>query len=405
MDWTGLKDRWETARAQDRHIVEELFSRIQAQSRELAEKESIIDQAQREKRETLQKQDAHSYILVLIDGDCMPFVDELVRQGKVGGTKAAQALKDAIKAKWSGQSPYMEVVTCIYANMKGMGNTYKQSEVLSDLSDWYEFVCGFNMVDPLFDYVNAGNGKECADYKIKTVFRHHFDNVHCRRIVLGASADNGYARLLGGYVGDKSSRERITLLKGPSFARELAEIAHQFEVCSFAKVFSSRKVSFSRAPSQEPWRARSRSRSSRPTTPDGGLRSVLKSPQLGSARLGSPVSRILRNKNGERVDAPIDKVPREVFEEVKGWRLCNRFYLLGECGARDKCRHDHTREVKSEHLGVLRSLTRGSPCRNGLACSDENCLAGHCCRYANCTSSCWFPPEMHGVDNRVVAQV
>ncbi|KAM6526023.1 hypothetical protein FSOLCH5_002154 [Fusarium solani] len=77
------------------------------------------------------------------------------------------------------------------------------------------------MVDPMFDYLDAGSGKECADDKIKTVFQHHFDNVHCRRIVLGASADNGYAHLLGKYAGDKASQERIAPVQGPSFAREL----------------------------------------------------------------------------------------------------------------------------------------------------------------------------------------
>jgi hypothetical protein len=52
--------------------------------------------------------------------------------------------------------------------MRGLGTTYGGISVVSNLSDWYAFVSGFNMVDPMFDYLDAGSGKECADDKIKS---------------------------------------------------------------------------------------------------------------------------------------------------------------------------------------------------------------------------------------------
>lgn len=89
-----------------------------------------------------------------------------------GGKRAAQALKDAIKAQWPGYSR-REIITHIYANMRGLGITYEGNGVVSNLPDWYAFVSGFNMVDPMFDYLDAGSGKECADYKIKSMFHAH----------------------------------------------------------------------------------------------------------------------------------------------------------------------------------------------------------------------------------------
>ncbi|KAL2680510.1 hypothetical protein Neosp_008112 [[Neocosmospora] mangrovei] len=270
-----LKDVWESCKAQD------VQKAALIESRRLEISSSLIDQAHREKWELIQKQ----------------FLDDFVRQGMAGGKKAAQALKEAIKTQWPAHSR-REIITHIYANMRGLGTTYEGNGVVSSLLDWYAFVSGFNMVDPMFDYLDAGSGKECADYKIKR-----------------ASADNGYARLLGKYAGDKDSQERIALIEGPSFARELKEIADQFETCSFVNVFASQtlhKPSFLRAslPTIQP-------------ISDSGFR-----PQKRH-RSTSPIeaSPIVRNKNGDRIDPPLPGFSNEAYQQVKGWKVCNYFYL------------------------------------------------------------------------------
>lgn len=51
--------------------------------------------------------------------------------------------------------------------MKGLAKTYCDMEILPSATSLSEFVCGFNMVDALCDYIDAGNGKECSDEKVK----------------------------------------------------------------------------------------------------------------------------------------------------------------------------------------------------------------------------------------------
>jgi len=55
----------------------------------------------------------------------------------------------------------------IYANMKGLASTYYHSKILDNIADLDAFVRGFNIGHPMSDFVDAGDGKECADSKLK----------------------------------------------------------------------------------------------------------------------------------------------------------------------------------------------------------------------------------------------
>lgn len=55
----------------------------------------------------------------------------------------------------------------MYANVKGLSKKYKEANILPDTSDFYAFIRGFNMEDALCDFIDAGDGKECADFKLK----------------------------------------------------------------------------------------------------------------------------------------------------------------------------------------------------------------------------------------------
>ncbi|MBE3047915.1 hypothetical protein IMZ48_36470, partial [Candidatus Bathyarchaeota archaeon] len=116
------------------------------------------------------------------------------------------------------------------------------------------------------DYVDAGNGKECSDEKVKgkwistnprmagvkhplsgadkdaAVFKSSVADARCQRIYFGGSADNGYARLLGPYLETQGVRERVCLLEGPPFAQELADIKDRFGTASFNDVFRTQKL-------------------------------------------------------------------------------------------------------------------------------------------------------------------
>ena len=61
----------------------------------------------------------------------------------------------------------LETVVYVYANIRGLGKALVEGKILDHQEDLGRFVCGFNKKYPLFDFVDAGNGKECSDAKLK----------------------------------------------------------------------------------------------------------------------------------------------------------------------------------------------------------------------------------------------
>lgn len=58
----------------------------------------------------------------------------------------------------------------VYANVTGLAKTYRDAGIVSSEDVLRSFIQGFNMENPLCDFVDAGNGKECSDMKIRGVF-------------------------------------------------------------------------------------------------------------------------------------------------------------------------------------------------------------------------------------------
>jgi hypothetical protein len=55
----------------------------------------------------------------------------------------------------------------IYVNIKGLVSVYYYSKILDSADNLFMFVRGFNMGYPMCDFVDASDGKECADSKLK----------------------------------------------------------------------------------------------------------------------------------------------------------------------------------------------------------------------------------------------
>ena len=91
---------------------------------------------------------------------------------EAGGEGAAQILRSSVtsyvKDKLTDLNPDTEVVVKIYANLRGLGKALADNTILEHHEDLGRFVCGFNKKYPLFDFVDAGNGKECSDAKLKS---------------------------------------------------------------------------------------------------------------------------------------------------------------------------------------------------------------------------------------------
>lgn len=88
-----------------------------------------------------------------------------------GGKRTASLLKQAVEEELQFSAPstahHVQVIIRVYANVKGLAKTYKEIGILPQSESFDEFVRGFNMGDAMCDYVDAGNGKECSDEKVK----------------------------------------------------------------------------------------------------------------------------------------------------------------------------------------------------------------------------------------------
>lgn len=89
-----------------------------------------------------------------------------------GGKKTASLLKRAVEEQLRSLSlstaRHVQVKVRVYANVKGLARTYKEMEIIPQLTLFDEFIRGFNMGNVMCDYVDAGDGKECADEKVKS---------------------------------------------------------------------------------------------------------------------------------------------------------------------------------------------------------------------------------------------
>jgi len=428
----GLESEWALCKAGDdqKHsLIENLFAHIRDVSGKLLEAELELQDKRDiiklhrdrigESEKTIQhlqfERAGHAFVLVLIDGDCLPFQDQLVRGGLDGGNRAARQLKQAIEGHVKSSMPqaahHLQVIVRVYANFKGLDKTYRETGILSEPMSVDSFIRGFNMGDAMCDYTDAGNGKECADEKLKAMFKVYLSNVHCQQIFFGGTADGGYARLLGPYLENEAVRERITLLGGPPAAYELADVEARLGTVSFDHIFRGhtlpnvkRKVSSSHAPAVLPPAAYASAAARAPT--ESVAASTL-SNTTGLTR-GPQEEVVLLNSLGQRVDPRLSYTGHE-FASIMSRKLCNQFHLLGKChfaNTYKKCSHDHEERLSPREKTTLRAVARLSPCYSGLLCSDPYCIAGHRCTRDGCAggpnSGCRFGPAMHNVDETVV---
>jgi len=240
----------------------------------------------------------------------------------------------------------------------------------------------------------------------KATFRLHLDDVHCQQILFGGTADSGYARLLGPFLENETICGRITLLEGPPFARELADIKEKFRTVPFDLFRNQklsnvkRRVSFQLTPPATPSTDYATAAARASASPSTSI-AMLSAPPAAQS---SPV--VLRNSRGQRVDS-ILSYSKEDYISLKGRRLCNNFHLLGRCRFLDsfgKCQHEHGERLNPKQLLALRIVARQSPCQWGLNCVDVDCFAGHRCTRDNCVpTTCRFPLDMHNVDTTIVS--
>ncbi|KAL8882956.1 MAG: hypothetical protein Q9198_000123 [Flavoplaca austrocitrina] len=125
----------------------------------------------------------NSFVLVLVDGDSMPFNDCLVTKLEVGGGEAAELLRNGINAHIETNLPNIQlrpdVLVRIYLSLRGLSKTCTAYKIVPNgIEDGLAtFVTGFNKKFPTLEVIDAGNGKECADSKIEKTFELFAHNV------------------------------------------------------------------------------------------------------------------------------------------------------------------------------------------------------------------------------------
>ena len=100
----------------------------------------------------------------------MKFLDSMVKEYESGGKHAAQSLRNNVleyARTLREVPPDAEVVIRVYCNIRGLSQTYVAANVLEKSGHLERFFHGFNMAHPLCDFIDAGDGKECSDDKIR----------------------------------------------------------------------------------------------------------------------------------------------------------------------------------------------------------------------------------------------
>jgi hypothetical protein len=158
----------------------------------------------------------------------MVFDDDLVSNGAEGGSLAAQRLNDAVRSSLRTRGlDHCRVMVRIYANLAGLSKAVSKAKLCgADKRALAPFVASFNRSNDLFDFVDAGELKENADFKIRAMFRQFADNAQCKHIYFAACHDVGYISELTPFI---NNRDRITLVCTYATHREFGKLGLKME--------------------------------------------------------------------------------------------------------------------------------------------------------------------------------
>lgn len=386
--------------------------------------------------------DREPFVVVLLDGDGMIFKDEFLQNGEQGGRNAATQLSSTLQTYVDDNFPGIaspKIMTKIYANMKGLSDTCTRGHIINEPSVLDDFVRGFNEFIPLFDLVDIGKGKPYD--KIREMFDLYLYNCHCHQIFLGCSPDGAYSGILEETLADRDLIGRVSLIEGISFGSDLEFLKPSYRVANFPDLFRTAKIA--PAPALAPYKAAVTAKPRSLLTPSPSQHTVPLSRTSTNTTLASnntpisvPISStnsgsqstaedfqvvrskssntarsktVERNRYGQRVDRlDFKSIPREDLNRLKKLKLCNFYYLQGEC-PNENCHHDHSRKLSKNDHFTLSAIARMTPCRFGLECDDPECMYGHRCPQSepgrkDCYwgSSCRFEPAAHGIDTNIV---
>ncbi|KAI7236673.1 hypothetical protein KC330_g3599 [Hortaea werneckii] len=185
------------------------------------------------------------FVMVLVDGDGYVFNDDFVSSGAEGGRKAAQSLKDNINQslRWKGLEG-CRIMVRVYANLVGLSKSLAKAGLVGkEKRSLATFAASFTQSNDLFDFVDAGESENSANFKIRASFRHSVNNAQCKHIFFVGCHDAGYIDELAPYSSD---RERITLVGSGTVHHEFTKVGLRIE--NFPMLFRSTTLKGGPAP-------------------------------------------------------------------------------------------------------------------------------------------------------------
>lgn len=410
-------------------------------------------------------QDREPFVVVLLDGEGIIFRDDFLQLGEQGGRNAAKQLWTTLEAYVAETFPGVsspKIMTKIYLNVKGFGEMCARNGITSEPTTINDFIRGFNESLSFFEIVDIGAGKNKAHDKIRgwcgvlasvgdiswlilllrflESLKLYLYNCHCHQIFLGCPSTTDYSRFLQDILTDGDLTGRISLVEGLPFEKEMEAVKESYRVTSFPDIFRTVKMI---APWNAPWRGTLATASRSVLTPSPTQQFQQTSAPLSrtstntnlsgagaplsastatqdpidfqpvarsKASSSTPPRTVERNKYGQRVDRfDFKAINRDELNRLKKLKLCNYYFLLGECPNEENCYHDHDRKLTRQELHTLSAIARMTPCRFGLDCSDPDCIYGHRCPQSEpgkktCFrgESCRFETLAHGIDTNIV---
>ncbi|KAK5173911.1 uncharacterized protein LTR77_002592 [Saxophila tyrrhenica] len=183
---------------------------------------------------------SNSFVLVVIDGDGAPFADYLYARGRDGGSDAAYQLHAEIKNHLKATYPDAavddwNVVVQVVLNLQGIAAKLHSCGLVMNPNEVFAFARAFGSAQPLFSFIDVGQGKERADHKIRETLRVFLPNAQCKHVFFGPTHDNGYLVVLENYRRNYASR--LTLIE--TRPAEPGFMALGFPMVRFPSVFRS----------------------------------------------------------------------------------------------------------------------------------------------------------------------
>jgi len=195
-------------------------------------------------------------------------------------------------------------------------------------------------------------------------------------MILGASHDNGYARLLRQLETDGVTAGKVVLLEGPPFATELQNlICATFPRIKFPGMFIEQKLPAAAAESGTKYSTVAANGVLYMS--DGKSKSPILKPSVLVSKSVNPDSGIKLNRG-----CLINIVAYQYVQKLKP-PPCIPYYIGPNGCSRASCTFSHEYELTDAHRSSLFSMSRKKPCdfykANGRCIHGDNCIRSHDC--------------------------